>query len=108
VSDATPRERWQVRAGLSAIAACTTALGLYAIVRVLQALLFAEPDPALVIWSEHAGFFWRVLTVGYVGGMSAFLAWLASARDAPRVAAVLSRALPVAAALLAAQAILIP
>jgi len=101
-------EKWQVRAGLSAVAACTTAAALYALVRVAQALLFPEPDPALVIWSEHAGFFWRALTVGYVGGMAAFLAWVASARGAARVAEVLARAVPVAAALLAAQAILVP
>ncbi len=99
---------WQVRAGLSVVAACTTSAGLYALVRIAQALLFAEPDPALVIWSEHAGFFWRALTVGYVGGMAAFLAWMASARRADRVAEVLSRAVPACASLLAAQAILVP
>ncbi len=102
------RERWQVRAGLSAVAACTSAAGLYAVVRLAQALLFPEPDPALVIWSEHAGFFWRVLTVGYVGGMVAFLTWVASARGALRVADVLARAVPVAASLLAVQVILVP
>lgn len=102
------REPWQVRVGLSAVAACTTAAGLYALVRIAQSLLFAEPDPALVIWSEHAGFFWRALTVGYVGGMAAFLTWMASARSAPRVAEILARAVPVAAALLAAQALLVP
>ena len=101
-------EPWQVRAGLSAVAACTAAAALYAVLRVAQSFLFAEPDPALVIWSEHAGFFWRVLTVGYVGGMIAFLTWVASARSAPRVAEVLARAVPVAASLLAAQAILVP
>ena len=103
-----PAPPWQVRAGLSAVAACSTAAGLYASVRVAQALIFTEPDPALVIWSEHAGFFWRALTVGYVGGMVAFLTWIASARSAPRVAEVLARAVPVAASLLAAQAILVP
>jgi hypothetical protein len=102
------RERWQVRVGLSLVAGCTTAAALYALLRGAQALLFKEPNPALVIWSEHAGFFWRALTVGYVGGMVALLTWLASARSAPRVAEVLARAVPVAASLLAAQAILVP
>ena len=102
------REPWQVRVGLSAVAACTTAAGLYALVRIAQSLLFAEPDPALVIWSEHAGFFWRALTVGYVGGMVGFVTWLASARHAQGVAAVLARAVPIAAALLAAQGLLVP
>jgi hypothetical protein len=108
VSSLPPHEQWQVRAGLAAVAACTTAAGLYAIVRVVQSLLFPDANPALVIWSEHAGFFWRALTVGYVGGMSAFLAWIASARSAARVATLLARALPIAAALLAAQALLVP
>jgi hypothetical protein len=97
-----------VRLGLALVAMCTTATALYAVVRVAQALIFPEPDPALVIWSEHAGFFWRSWTVGYVGGMAAFLTWLASARHAARVASVLARAVPVAAALLTAQALLVP
>lgn len=101
-------ERPSVRLGLAAIAACSTAAALYAVLRVVQALLLREPDPALVIWSEHAGFFWRAWTVAYLGGMAAFLTWLASARHAERVAWLLARALPASAALLAAQAILVP
>lgn len=102
------QEPWQVRAGLSAVAACATAASLYAVIRVAQAVIFAEPDPALVIWSEHAGFFWRAWTVAYVGGMAAFVAWLGSRRDSARVARILARAIPISAALLAAQAILVP
>jgi hypothetical protein len=97
-----------VRAGLAVVAGCTAATALYAILRVSQALIFTEPDPALVIWSEHSGFFWRSWTVFYVGGMAALLTWMISARHAERVASVLARALPVAAALLAAQAMLVP
>jgi hypothetical protein len=99
---------WRVRGGLALVAGCTAAMALYAIVRVAQSLIFVEPDPALVIWSEHAGFFWRTWTVGYMGGMAALLAWMLAGRDAPRVAALLVRALPIAAALLAVQAILVP
>lgn len=102
------RVGWRVRAGLALVAGCTSAMALYAIVRVAQALIFDEPDPALVIWSEHAGFFWRTLTVGYMGGMAALLTWMLAGRDAPRVAAFLVRALPIAAAAVAAQAILVP
>ena len=99
---------WRVRGGLAVVAGCTAATALYAIVRVAQALIFTVPDPALVMGSEHAGFFWRTWTVAYVGGMVALLTWLFAGRDTPRVAAVLLRALPIAAALLAAQAILVP
>jgi hypothetical protein len=102
------REPTSVRLGLALLATCTTATALYAILRVAQALIFPEPDPALVIWSEHAGFFWRAWTVAYVGGMAAFLGWLASARHAKELASVLARALPIAAALLTLQALFVP
>ncbi|MDB5214990.1 MAG: hypothetical protein JWO86_2917 [Myxococcaceae bacterium] len=108
MSDEVPRVGWRVRGALAIVAGSTAAMGLYAIVRVAQALIFTEPDPALVIWSEHAGFFWRTWTVGYVGGMAAIVTWMLAARDAPRVAAFLVRALPIATAVLAAQAVLIP
>ena len=101
-------ERVTVRAGLAVVAACTTAAALYAIIRVAQALIFPEPDPALIIWSEHAGFFWRVWTVFYLGGMSAFITWLLSARYAAAIASFLGWALPASALLLAAQSVLVP
>lgn len=108
VPEAPAPEAPAVRLGLAVVALCTTSAALYAILRVAQALIFTEPDPALVIWSEHAGFFWRSWTVVYVGGMAAFLTWLASARHAPRVAAFLSKAVAVSAVLLTAQALLVP
>lgn len=98
----------RVRLGLSVVAACTSAVALYGILRVVQSLLFKEADPALVIWSEHAGFFWRALTVGYVGGMVGFLTWLATAKHTPRVVSVLTPAVPIAAAILTAQGLLVP
>ncbi|MDB4936122.1 MAG: hypothetical protein JWP87_3094 [Labilithrix sp.] len=98
----------RVRVGLAVVAACGSAVGLYGVLRVAQAIVFPESDPAMVIWSEHAGFFWRVWTVGYIGGMVGILTWMAAGRDAARVARVLVRALPVAAGLLAAQAIFVP
>ena len=96
------------REGLAVVAGCTTATALYAILRLLQPLIFKEPDPALVIWSEHAGFFWRSWTVFYVGGMAALLTWMLAARHAERISAVLEKALPAAAALLAVQAMFVP
>ena len=102
------QETGAVRAGLAVVALCTTSAALYALLRVAQSLIFPEPDPALVIWSEHAGFFWRTWIVLYLGGMAAWLTWLASARHGERVASVLARALPASAALLAAQALLVP
>ena len=102
------REPTLVRLGLALVATCTAATILYALLRAAQALLFREPDPALVIWSEHAGFFWRALTAGYGGGMVGFVAFQRAERHAAAVATALARAVLVAATLLAAQAMLIP
>jgi hypothetical protein len=103
----TPEPR-AVRLALSVIAACSCAIALYALLRLGQSLVSREPDPALVIWSEHSGYFWRVWIVAYAGGMAGFLAWIPAGRDPRRVALVLSRALPIGALLLALQAILVP
>lgn len=102
------RESAGVRAGLAVVAACVTAVGLYAVMRIVQGFVATEPDPALVIWSEHAGFFWRSWIVVYVGGMAAFLSWVASAKNAGAVAKLLVSALPVSVVLLAAQVAFVP
>lgn len=101
-------EPTSVRLGLAVVALCTASTALYAILRVGQACLTREPDPALVLWSEHSGFFWRAWTAAYVGGMTAFFAWMAAARHATRVASFLARALPFAAGLLVLQALFLP
>ena len=101
-------EPTRVRLGLALVAACTTAATFYALLRVAQAMVFKEPDPALVIYSEHAGFVWRALTGGYLGGMAGFVVWVASARHGAAIAASFAGALPFAAALLAAQGVLVP
>ncbi len=101
-------EATRTRLALAVVAACTAATALYGIVRVAQALLFPEPDPALVIWSEHAGFFWRAWTVAYVGGMVGILTWAVAERDPARVARALATAVPIAALVVAAQGLLVP
>jgi len=97
-----------VRLGLAFAAGCIASVAAYAILRLLTSLTTAEPDPALVIWSEHAGYFWRALTALYVGGMAGFAAWVAASRDAPRVARWLVRLVTVAAALAILQGVLVP
>lgn len=103
-----PREPPAVRGALAVIAGCVTAATLYAVLRVVQAVLLAEPDPALVIWSEHAGYFWRAWTAGYAGGMVAFFTWIAAGRDADKTARVLLRTLGPATAVVALQGLLVP
>lgn len=90
------------------MAGCVTAVILYALLRGLQLILFSEPNPATVIWSAHAGYFWRVLIASYAGGMAAILTWLAADRAEERVARVLPAAVLIAAALILLQGLLLP
>ena len=97
-----------IRASLAAIAACVTAVFLYAAVRGLQLVLFPDPNPATVIWSAHAGYFWRAWIVAYAGGMAAMVAWIFAGRDPARVARALVRALTFAALAIAIQGVFLP
>lgn len=97
-----------VRLALAAVAGCTASVAIYAVIRVAQSLLAPDPDPALVLWSEHSGYFWRAWTAAYAGGTAAFVAYLAAGRDAERTARVLEASVVAAALLLAAQGLLIP
>ncbi|MGO8991924.1 MAG: hypothetical protein ACLQVI_01250 [Polyangiaceae bacterium] len=96
------------RFALSAMAACVAAVSLYALLRGLQLILFTEPNPAMVIWSAHAGYFWRALIVSYAGGMAAILTWLAAGRAPDRVARFLAHAVVVAAVLICLQGLFLP
>lgn len=100
--------RSSVRLALAAVATCTAAVALYAALRIAQKLLFPEPDPALVLWSEHAGYYWRAWTALYAGGMAGFVAYVASGRDAARTARVLASSVVASAILVAAQGVLVP
>ena len=97
-----------VRLGLGAMATSVAAVALYAVARALQLALVGEANPATVIWSAHAGFFWRAWTVLYAGGMAGFVAFLAAKRDPLRVARVLVRGLMVASGLLVLQSLFLP
>ena len=89
-------------------AACTLAIVLYPLLRAIQLLLYPEANPATVVWSAHAGYFWRAWIAAFGGGMAAFVVPLLG----PATRARLLRALPMLAAagfvLALAQAIAIP
>lgn len=93
------------KTALAVATACTAAALLYSILRIIQALVLSEPDPATVMWSEHSGFFWRAWTCAYVAGAVA-LAVRRFAND--RLAALLARAIIPVTALVVLQAILVP
>jgi hypothetical protein len=98
----------RVRLALAVQGACVMTVALYAILRLVQALLFKEPNPATVIWSAHAGYFWRAWTVAYAGTMTGFAAFAAAKRHEARVCRALLWALYGATALIVAQGLFVP
>lgn len=96
------------RLALAVVAGCVAATFAYALLRIAQRIAVPEADPALVLYSEHAAYFWRSWTAGYAGAMAAFSGWLLAARDPHRTARGLSVAIVLAALALAAQAALVP
>jgi hypothetical protein len=96
------------RLALAWIAAALAAAGFYAVLRVGQALGGAEPDPALIVWSPHAGFFWRAWTAAYFGVMAGFAVFVLAPRAPERVARAVAALVVVVAALVTAQGLLVP
>jgi hypothetical protein len=90
------------------IAACVVSVGLYGALRIVQAILFREADPATVVWSPHAGYFWRCWTVGYAGAMAGFLGYGAAGRSLALTCRGLLHALTIATLLIVAQGLLVP
>ena len=94
------------RAAVAAIAGCIAAVFFYALLRGIQLALFPEANPATVIWSAHAGYFWRIWIVVYLAGMTGFLTYLP--RDPGSVARFLVPGVTVAAVAIVLQAALAP
>jgi hypothetical protein len=80
----------------------------YAVMRSVEVLLGTDPDPAKVGLGLHSGFFWRSLTMLYAGGITSFVAWVGSRGRLGAAARGLAAAIPIAAALLALQALFLP
>lgn len=98
----------RLRIGLAAIAGCEAALTLYAALRVYQAAKGTEPNPALILWSAHAGYFWRAWISAYVGGMVALAIYVVSAKRIEQTTKWLATSLFVAVLAITAQGILVP
>jgi hypothetical protein len=84
------------------------AVGAYAVVRAIQFFVYPDPNPRAVVWSAHAGYFWRVWTVSYAGGIAAFVVFLLARRRIDAHARALVSAVAIVATLLAIQAALFP
>jgi hypothetical protein len=94
-----------MKTALAVATGCTSAALLYSVLRVIQALVLPEPDPAAVMWTEHSGFFWRAWTCAYAGGAVALLAHRFAGE---RTARILARAIVPVTIGVAVQALFVP
>ncbi|HZU81892.1 MAG TPA: hypothetical protein VE987_03200 [Polyangiaceae bacterium] len=83
-------------------------VGVYAAVRCVQFFVYPDPNPAAPAWSAHAGYFWRVWTVAYAGGMAAFVVRLVARGHVEAAARGLVAAVYAAAVLLGLQVVFFP
>jgi hypothetical protein len=84
------------------------AVGAYGVLRTIQYFLYPDPNPRTLVWSAHAGYFWRAWSCAYAGGIAAFAAYLFARRRPASVARALVPATAVAAVVLALQAAVFP
>jgi hypothetical protein len=98
----------RVAAAVSIAWGAVVAVAAYAVVRAIQFFVYPDPNPAALVWSAHAGYFWRSWIVGYAGGLTAFIAYpLVSSRPAA-AARNLPGGVAVAAAAIALQSAFLP
>ena len=98
----------RVRLCLAAAWALVSATFFYALLRGIQAWLFPEANPATVIWSAHAGYFWRIWIVLYGSGVVGFLVFHFAKTRSDKLAKWLKNGAIIAAAAIALQALLLP
>jgi hypothetical protein len=98
------------RIALAVCAGCALLVVVYASLRVIQLIWFPEPNPAIVIGSARAGYFWRLWTGAYVAGMGALgvYAGAATGLGAARVARALPAGLCLAIVVIVVQGLAIP
>jgi hypothetical protein len=100
--------RTRARVLLAFQGACVSAVAFYAMLRVVQALLFESSNSVRIVPSPHTGYFWRAWTVAYAGVMAGFAVFAAAKRYEAEVCRALVWALYVASTLLVLQGLFVP
>ena len=80
------RREWSLPAAVALGWGLVVAVASYAIVRAVQCIVAPDPNPIAIVWSAHAGYFWRVATVCYAGGNAAFIMFLLARRQPEKLA----------------------
>jgi hypothetical protein len=97
-----------VAAGVALAWGMAVAVGSYALVRTVQFFVYPDPNPATLVWSAHAGFFWRCWTCAYAGAIAAFVAYVPTRRHLAASVKALGPAVATVAVLLALQTAVFP
>jgi hypothetical protein len=98
----------KLRLALAVSWSLVAATFLYALVRGVQLVLFPEANPATVIWSAHAGYFWRMWIVIYASGTVGFLVWRFAREHSEDLAKHLKNGVIGAAVAILIQGMLLP
>lgn len=80
----------------------------YAAVRLFDVVLFPEPNPAVVIWTDRSRFIWRVLIASYLGGAGVFAGYGLAARTPENIFVWMEKLILSAGACLLLQVIFAP
>jgi hypothetical protein len=102
------RDETLVDAAIAVAWGASVSVAAYGVVRGIQFFLYPDPNPATLVWSAHAGFFWRCWTCAYAGVLAAFIAFVGAQRNTPRAARSLAGAVAVAGAILVLQTTIFP
>ena len=80
----------------------------YAAVRILDVVLFPEPNPVVIIWTDRSRFIWRVLIASYLGGAGAFGGYSLALRTPETIFTYTERLVLLAGSCLLLQTVLAP
>jgi hypothetical protein len=97
-----------VRLQTAAVFGLTITAIAYVAVRLLDVVLFPEPNPVVVIWTDRSRFIWRVLIASYLGGAAVFAGYRLASRTPEDVFDWLERFIVLAGVCLLLQAIFAP
>lgn len=87
---------------------CAVTVFAYSTVRIVDVLLFPEPNPAIVVWTDRSRFVWRALVAVYLGGASVFAGFGLVNRTPERSSTWLEWTVLAAASSLLGQAVFAP
>ena len=101
-------ESFAAKMAIGLVIGFSVAIFAYSVVRLVDVVLFPEPNPVIVVWTERSRFVWRAVIAAYLGGASVFGGYSLASRTSERVPIWLERIILAAALCLLGQSIFAP